>query len=221
MIIFFTFVTIFLFIYYYNKNFNRFSDFITFIFTNILLYIGYKFDNKDYISKYPSKLLIISSHTSIYDFIIGILYYYSALHHKYDTYILMKENFKKICSPLINLIDKKIKLISVDYNKKGLTNIICDELENKDNYIIFIAPEGTRKCTDKLKTGYWHIAKNLNIDISYIGIDFLTKDIMLEKYRKPFITWQEEEDYFIENCKKYIPLYPERCYWTRNFYSNN
>lgn len=219
MNIFISFFLLFSFIYFYTKNFNNFGDFISYLFSNILLYLKYKFDNKDNIKNYPSRLLIISSHTSIYDFIIGILYYYAVLHEKYDTYILMKDNFQKIWSPILRILDKKIKLISVNYNNKGLTQKICDELKDKNNYILFIAPEGTRKCIDKLKTGYWYIAKNLNIDIAYLGIDFLTKDIMLENYRKPFNSWEKEEEYFIEYCKKYIPLYPERCYWTRNFYS--
>lgn len=219
MIIFISFIFLFSFIYFYNKNFNNFGDFISFIFSNILLYLGYKFDSINSINDYPSKLLIISSHTSIYDFLIGLLYYYSVLHEKYDTYILMKDSFQKICNPILRLIDKKIKLISVEYNKKGLTDKICNELSDKNNYIIFIAPEGTRKCTENLKTGYWHIAQKLNIDIVYIGIDFLTKDIMLENYRKAYDNWDKEEESFIQNCKKYIPLYPERCYWTRNFYS--
>jgi 1-acyl-sn-glycerol-3-phosphate acyltransferase len=130
----------------------------------------------------------------------------------------MKESFYKICNPIIKLLDNKIKLISVDSNKKGLTKKISDELLNKNNYILFIAPEGTRKCINKLKTGYWNIAKKLDINIVYLGIDFFTKDIILEKYRKPFGTWEEEEEYFIKYCKKYIPLYPERCHWTKNFY---
>jgi 1-acyl-sn-glycerol-3-phosphate acyltransferase len=194
------------------------EDLTSSIFKKILFYLGYKIYDNEYINNYPNKLIIISSHTSIYDFILGIMYYYAILHKKYNTYILMKANFKKIVSPIIKLIDKKIKLISVENDKKGLTNIISEELSNKNNYILFIAPEGTRKCTDKLKTGYWNIAKNLNIDIAYLGIDFITKDIILEKYRKPFKRWEEEEDYFIQYSKKYIPLYPERCHWTKNFY---
>jgi 1-acyl-sn-glycerol-3-phosphate acyltransferase len=219
MFIFISVISLFSFTYFYTKNFKTFGDFISYIFSNVLLYLGYEFGNIDFIEEYPSKLMIISSHTSIYDFLIGILYYYSVLHKKYNIYILMKDNFHKVCSPILSILDKKIKLISVDYNKKGLTKKICDELSDKDNYIIFIAPEGTRKCTDKLKTGYWNIAKNLDINISYIGIDFITKDIVLENYRKPFNKWEEEEDYFIKYCKKYIPLYPERCHWTKNFYS--
>ena len=119
----------------------------------------------------------------------------------------------------MKLVDKKIKFISVDNKKNVLTNKIYEQLKNENNYILFIAPEGTRKCTECIKTGYWKIAKKLQIDIAYLGIDFITKDIILEKSRKPFNKWEEEEDYFITNCKKYIPLYPERCFWTRNFYS--
>jgi hypothetical protein len=137
----------------------------------------------------------------------------------------MKNTFEQMCRPLLQSFDKKFKIISVNsssrntsHKSEGLTEQICNQLKDKDNYIIFISPEGTRKCTNKLRTGYWYIAKNLNINIIYLGIDYQSKEINMEKCRKPFETWEEEEDYFIKTCVKYTPLYPERCYWTKNYY---
>jgi 1-acyl-sn-glycerol-3-phosphate acyltransferase len=140
----------------------------------------------------------------------------------------MKSSFEIICKPILMFFDKKFKLISVNKknkknnenneNKYGLTTQICDELKDKDNYVIFISPEGTRKCTTNLKSGYWYIAKKLDINIVYLGLDYSSKTIKMEEYRKPYDTWGEEMNYFINCCIKYIPLYPERCYWTKNYY---
>ena len=185
---------------------------------NILYLLGFKFDNN---IKLPSKLIIIGSHTSIYDFFIGLLIYYTLLTN-YNAYILMKNKFEIICTPILQMIDSKFNLISIDTTKKNnITKQICDKFENKDNYIIFLAPEGTRKCTNKIKSGYWYISKNLNIDIVYLGIDYNTKTIIFEDYRKPKETFNDEQEEFIKSCKKYIPLYPERCYWTKNYYNEN
>ena len=223
MYLFFYFILGFFFIisfYKYNKNFKNYNEFVSYIFKNILLLLNYEVDDFN-IDELPSKIIIISSHTSIYDFIIGSLFYYGYLHSRYLTFVVMKKEFETFIKYILKLFDKRFQLISIDTNKKniGYTEQICDNLRNKNDYVLFIAPEGTRKCINKIKSGYWYISKNLEIDIIYIGIDFSSKSITLEKNRKPKDTWDEEQDEFIRCCKKYIPLYPERCYWTKNFYN--
>jgi 1-acyl-sn-glycerol-3-phosphate acyltransferase len=219
----FYFILCFLFIisiYKYNKNFKNVDEFISYIFKKILLFLDYDIDDFN-INELPSKIIMISSHTSVYDFIIGSLFYYGYLHSKYSTFVVMKKEFESFSSPILKLFDKKFQLISIDTSKKniGATEQICNNLRNKNNYILYLAPEGTRRCTDNIRSGYWYISKNLNIDIIYIGIDFSLKSITLEKSRKPKNTWDEEQEEFIRCCKKYIPLYPERCNWTKNFYN--
>ena len=223
MYFFFYFILGFFFIisfYKYNKNFKNYNEFVSYIFKNILLLLNYEVDDFN-IDELPSRIIIISSHTSIYDFIIGSLFYYGYLHSRYLTFVVMKKEFETFIKYILKLFDKRFQLISIDTNKKniGYTEQICDNLRNKNDYVLFLAPEGTRKCINKIKSGYWYISKNLEIDIIYIGIDFSSKSITLEKNRKPKDTWDEEQDEFIKCCKKYIPLYPERCYWTKNFYN--
>jgi 1-acyl-sn-glycerol-3-phosphate acyltransferase len=182
-------------------------------FKNILYLIGYKIN---ILENLPSKLIIISSHTSIYDFIIGLLFYYGYLHDTYSTYVLMKKSFEEVCYPLFTIMDNKIKIIGVQTEYKTsnrITEKISNVLKEKDNYILFISPEGTRKCTNKIKSGYWYISKNVDAYIMFLGIDYVSKNITMENYRKPFETWNEEEKDFIHNCQKYIPLYPECCFW--------
>lgn len=216
-------------LYYFLISFSLFSGFylynkgcISYIFAKVLLYFDYKVEDFE-IESLPSKIIIISSHTSIYDFFIGIIFYYAYLHKKYDTYILMKKDFEVMSNPLLSFFDKKIKLISVENNngKNGLTEQICNKLRNENNYILYIAPEGTRKCTDTIKSGYWNIAKNLDIDVIYIGVDFSTKIITMEKSRKVKEDWDDEKYEFMKSCKNYIPLYPERCYWTKDYYQTD
>lgn len=202
------------------------------LFKSLLNYLDYKIELIDD-RELPDKMIIISSHTSIYDFFIGIMFYYAYLHKNYDTYVLMKKQFEVICTPILMFFDKRFKLISIskkniesssEYKvKKGITQQICNKLRNRrdpsDKYIIFIAPEGTRKCVDKLRSGYWYIAKELDIHIMYLGIDFATKNIVMEHPRKVMATWDDEQSEFIKSSKKYVPMYPERCYWTKDFYN--
>ena len=197
------------------------TDVVTIIFKNIIYYINYKVDDdiENKISNLPTKIIFISSHTSIYDFIIGIIFYYAYLRKKYQVNILMKKDFEIITKPLLSLFENKINLISVSSNKnQGLTEQICDNLKYKDNYILYISPEGTRKCTEELRKGYWNISKKLNIKVIYIGIDFSEKTITFEKERHVLDDWELEKELFISDCKKYVPLYPERCFWTKKYY---
>ena len=185
---------------------------------NILKFIGFSFDESLDIYNLPSKLIIISSHTSIYDFFIGLLFYYTCLYKRYSANLVMKYTFEKYVSFLFNYIDKKFKLIGVYPKKGGLTTQICNNLKNKDDFILFLAPEGTRKYTETIHKGYWVIAKELDIHIIYLGIDFDKKSIAIEPFRKIKKEWEDEQTEFINSCKKYTPLYPERCHWTKDFY---
>jgi 1-acyl-sn-glycerol-3-phosphate acyltransferase len=203
--------------YYYRKNFNSFDSFISYIFRLLLVFLDYKVD-KFNLDTLPSKLIIIGSHTSIYDFIIGTIFYYGYLHKRYVTFILMKKDFEKIVSPLFYFMNK-VKLISVDKNKNNsITKNLTEKLKDENNYIIFIAPEGTRKCVENIRSGYWYISKSLNAYISYLGIDFLNRIIILEDPRIPYDSFDDEIDSFIKSTKKYVPMYPERCFWNKNFY---
>lgn len=209
-----------------NRLFNT-----SYIFKTLLGYFDYKVELIDD-RELPDKMIIISSHTSIYDFFIGIMFYYAYLHKNYNTYVLMKKQFEVICTPILMFFDKRFKLISIskkniepsqEYQvKKGVTQQICNKLRNKsDKYLLYIAPEGTRKLTTKLRSGYWYIARELDIHIMYLGIDFATKSIVMEHPRKAMTTWEDEQEEFIRSTKKYIPMYPERCHWTKDYYNTS
>ena len=204
--------------YYLYKNFIKSpSNIYSTVAEKALHFFNYKIDNSN-LDSLDSKMIIVGTHTSIYDFFIGLLYYYAFLNKKYTTYVFMKKDFEKICTPILAFIDKKFKIISVDGTKNNLIEKTCNLLKTEDNYVIFIAPEGTRKCTEKLRTGYWYICKNMDINVAYMGIDFNEKSIYLDKPRKVNEDWNKEMEWFISECKKYIPLYPERCFWIRDYY---
>lgn len=176
----------------------------------ILSLLGFKI-NMESFTNLPSQIIFIGAHTSVYDFFIGSLLYYGYFHKKYNNYILMKEDFEKYTSSIFYHFDSKLKFIPVHKEKKGLIRKIVDELRFKDNYVLFISPEGTRKRTETIKTGYWTLANELNIDVVYVGIDFFKKTIVFEEPRKVEKYWENEKEKFIISTKKYSPLFPENC----------
>jgi 1-acyl-sn-glycerol-3-phosphate acyltransferase len=56
-----------------------------------------------------------------------------------------------------------------------------------------LAPEGTRKKTQKLRTGFYFIAKGANVPIIPCGFDFARKAIVVGE---PFYTTENQEGRF-------------------------
>ena len=56
--------------------------------------------------------------------------------------------------------------IPVDRNAaKGVVGQMVDQFRNRDAFLLAIVPEGTRKGTQTIKTGFWHIAKAADVSI--------------------------------------------------------
>lgn len=48
-----------------------------------------------------------------------------------------------------------------------------------DKFILAMAPEGTRKKVDKLRTGFYYIAKGAGVPVVPVGFDFARKEIVV------------------------------------------
>ncbi|MEQ8425728.1 MAG: glycerol acyltransferase, partial [Cyclobacteriaceae bacterium] len=48
-----------------------------------------------------------------------------------------------------------------------------------DEFVLALAPEGTRKKVEKLKTGFYYIAKAAKVPIIPVGFDFKRKAIIV------------------------------------------
>ena len=122
---------------------------------------------------YPQKCIVISvPHTSNWDFFIGRFYsYISGITPKY----LIKSSF---FVPVLGAFLKWNGGIPVD---RGAKNNIVDEIiqrfNSSDNFILGIAPEGTRSRVEKWKTGFYHIAHKANVPILLLAMDFKDKKI--------------------------------------------
>ena len=81
----------------------------------------------------------------------------------------------------------------------GLNKVdsIAAIFQRKETFRLAVAPEGTRKKTDVLKTGLYYIALKANVPIIPIAFDFGKKVVNLGKPLKP--TGNLEEDLIILN----------------------
>lgn len=57
----------------------------------------------------------------------------------------------------------------------GFVDSIVHEFETRENLVLALVPEGTRKNVKKIRTGFWYIAKGANVPILCWYLDNKTK----------------------------------------------
>ncbi len=127
--------------------------------------------------KYPKRCVVIAApHTSNWDFFIGRCYTYII---GISANYLIKSN---LFLPIIGFFFRINGGIPVYREKKNnFVEQLIDRYQNKDNFILGIAPEGTRSRVDKWKTGFYHIAYNLSVPIILVKIDYDLKEVGIVK----------------------------------------
>jgi 1-acyl-sn-glycerol-3-phosphate acyltransferase len=61
-----------------------------------------------------------------------------------------------------------------------------------DEFILGLAPEGTRKKVDKLRTGFYYIAKGAGVPIVPVGFDFEKKKVIIGQPLTPSNDFQRD-----------------------------
>ena len=164
--------------------------------------IFYKMMGWEIVGELPKDLkkyiIIGAPHTSSMDFVLGALV-------KFITglpinYIGKHSLFK----PPFGFIFRALGGTPVDRNKSiNMVQAIVDIFNKKEEFILALSPEGTRKKMEKWKTGFYNIAKGAKVPIVFNAFDFSEKKYIISK---PYhITGNEKEDFlFFHNFYKDI-----------------
>ena len=132
-------------------------------------------------------IVIMAPHTSSWDFVVGL-----AVRSKLKLYhfkFLGKDSLFK--SPF-GFFFRKMGGFPVDRsNKNNMVDQVVALFNNHEHFILALSPEGTRKKVDRLKTGFYHIAKKANVPIIMTGFDFGKKKI---SFSEPFYTTDNMEN---------------------------
>lgn len=136
----------------------------------------------------PKKIFAVLSHTSNWDFPLGILLRSA---EEIDVQWVGKSSLFK---PPFGFIFRKLGGHPVDRTKR--TNYVQSVVElynSHDRLAIAVAPEGTRKKVDRLRTGFYHIARLAGIPIILTQFNFGEKKLV---FSPPFYpTGDEERDF--------------------------
>jgi len=118
----------------------------------------------------PAKAVVLSvPHTSYVDFFVGF-FTYKALGIK--AYFLIKQ--EAFFFPLGGLL-RKVGGIPVRRGKNSVVNDVTKAMNESDEFILTIAPEGSRKPVQQWKTGYHRIARAANVPVIVGFLDYKTK----------------------------------------------
>jgi 1-acyl-sn-glycerol-3-phosphate acyltransferase len=156
------------------------------------------------------RYIMVFSHTSYYDFTIMLLYKFAYPHYFSDLKVLIKPDYfeTSIGNYLLTSIGG-IRATHIDNRNGGATHRIVEQLQNQDSFKFLISPKGTILKGD-WRTGYYHLAKQLNAQFVAVGLDYQFKHIYMGKpilniYDEPHI-----KDLLYKDLGNIIPLYPDR-----------
>jgi len=126
-----------------------------------------------------SYVVIVGPHTANIDFIVGIMIR-SILRVNHVKYLGKSQLFK----PPFGFIFRWLGGTPVERGKyNNLVEAVASKFKGNKDFAIGLAPEGTREKVDRIKTGFYHIAKMAGVPIIMIGLDFGTKTV---KIKEPF-----------------------------------
>lgn len=144
----------------------------------IMRLLGWRVDGK--LPDLPKYVLIGAPHTSNWDFVLflGIIFTLRAnvrFMGKAELFRLPHGPFFYYCGG-----------IPVDRKKStGLVEQMVEACNKSDNFILTIAPEGTRHHVTEWKRGFYHIAKNARVPIVMAVVDGKHKEVRVGQVFQP------------------------------------
>ena len=146
--------------------------------------------------QYKKMVLAVAPHTSWIDVLVG----FAARNELKITHAKFLGKKELFVWPL-GWILRKLGGTPVDrHSKQGMVEQVVGLFDANENFLLGMAPEGTRKRVDKLRSGFYHIAKQAQVPILPIGLDFENKRLVVGQ---AFFTSDDE----VADFKKIISFY--------------
>lgn len=123
-------------------------------------------------------IIAVAPHTSNWDFLIGLAV--RSIKRFPSNFLGKKELFT---SPF-GWLFKKLGGYPVDRSKHThLVDQVVQLIQENEQFVVAIAPEGTRKSVNKWKTGFYHMAYKGGIPIVLASFDYPSKTV---EFSTPF-----------------------------------
>ncbi len=167
---------------YYFTKMRAFSKFLLWLW-------GFRLEG-DPATHLPQRIYAVIPHTSNWDFPLGLLVRSAA---GIRVQFVGKDSLFK--SPL-GFIFRWLGGYPVDRSRSShYVEMVVELFKKHPKFALAIAPEGTRKKVDRLKTGFYHIARLAGVPIILTKFDFANKKVV---FSDPFYPTGDQEKDFLK-----------------------
>jgi len=151
-------------------------------------------------------LLAVAPHTSNWDFFLGLFVVFS---FKLNINFFGKHT---IFVPPLGAIVKRLGGIPIERSKAhGVVTAIANKIKASEQLILALAPEGTRSPIYPWKTGFMHIAREAEIPIQLIGLDYAKKTIVFGPIIQKVTNIDEQMQTIYTFYDNVCAKYPKNC----------
>lgn len=149
-------------------------------------------------------VLIAAPHTSNWDFLYGS---FAWKLFGLDVKYLAKSSLFRFP---FGIFFRALGGIPVDRSKhNNLVDAMVELVNSKDEIVVLMTPEGTRKKVDKWKTGFYHLALKANIPIVLGKINYRLKEAFIGKSFTPSGDIEKDFEIIREFYKDVVGKNPE------------
>jgi len=150
-------------------------------------------------------IIVVAPHTSAWDVVIGMAV--RAIVPIQDAHFLGK---KELFAGPMGWFFKAVGGVPVDRSgQQNMVDQVAAIFESRPDFKLAMSPEGTRKRVDRIRTGFYYIARKANVPLVLAGLDFKGKALI---FSKPFYTTDHEAADFEKIIAFFGPIqgkYPE------------
>ena len=142
-------------------------------------------------------VIIVAPHTSNWDFLVGVMAMYAI---GIRGTFLGKDTLFRF--PL-GLLMRWLGGIPVDrFSKQDAVTQTAELVQRRERVIIALSPEGTRKRTERWRSGFWWIAHKAQVPIVPVAFDFSKREILIYP---PFDTTGDPDRDIVELRTRFAP----------------
>lgn len=129
----------------------------------------------------PRGVVIVYPHTSNWDFVIGIFAKW-AIGIRFHW--LGKEAlFRGVCGAVLGPVFRAWGGEPIERGTNtGAIERLAQRIKAADEYWLALAPEGTRKYRDSLRSGFYHLTLKAGVPLGLATIDYGCKEVRLVSY---------------------------------------
>lgn len=171
----------------------------------ILRLLGWSIQGADNVLSVPKAIVAVAPHTSNWDFPLGILVRSAS---GINTRFLGK---KSLFRPPLGWLFHWMGGYPVDRSKHtNLVDATAAVINQKDEFRVTIAPEGTRSKVVGFKTGFYYIAIKAQVPIILTAFDFKKKEVRFSEPFYPGNNYVEDWTYIYDYFEGVAGLHPSK-----------